>query len=143
MKNNSLKAVIDTQLFMRAAANPNSLPARIIFDFRDHYQLITSDQIISEVRRVFNRPEIRAKFPRVTDGVVRRALAVLSNAQIVNPSEVMPVSRDPKDHKFLACALAASAHYIVSEDQDLLVLNPYQQIQIVNALEFLHILQRV
>jgi len=33
------------------------------------------------------------------------------------------------------------ADYLVSEDKDLLVLNPYQGVKVVNTLDFLHILQ--
>lgn len=141
MRKDKIKAVIDTQLFLRAAANIHSLPAKIIFDLQDKYQVATSDKIIAEVRNVLNRPAIRAKFPRITDAVVRRGLAVLEAAQIVNPMDVPSISRDPKDDKFLACAKAAGAQYIVSEDKDLLVLNPHEGIQIVNALDFLRIIQ--
>ena len=70
------------------------------------------------------------------DAVVTR----LSGAESVNLGEVEAVSRDPKDDIFLACAKVSNAQYLVSEDKDLLVLNPYEGIQIINALEFLQIL---
>ena len=43
---------------------------------------------------------------------------------------------------FLACAKSANADYIVSEDKDLLVLDPYENIRIISALEFLRILEK-
>jgi len=46
-----------------------------------------------------------------------------------------------KDNIILACAAAGQAQYIVSEDKDLLVLNPYGSIQIINALDFLKVLR--
>ncbi len=45
--------------------------------------------------------------------------------------------RDPKDDKILELALSGKAEYIVSGDQDLLVLHPFRGIKIVNAEEFL------
>ena len=42
---------------------------------------------------------------------------------------------------FLACAKAAKASYLVSEDNDLLVLKQYEDTSIVNALDFLTILE--
>lgn len=73
--------------------------------------------------------------------MAQEVLTQLALAQIVEPEEVPAVSRDPKDDIFLACAKAAEAQYIVTEDKDLLVLNPYNGIQIINALDFLRVLQ--
>lgn len=141
MNDEPIRVVIDTQLYLRAAANLRSLPARIIFDSRHKYQLIASDAIVAEVEDVLNRPKVRAKFPQVTDEVVLIAMDILKVALMVNPDDVPAVSRDPKDDIFLACAFAANAHYIVTEDQDLLVLNPYEGISIINAADFWTILQ--
>jgi len=63
----------------------------------------------------------------------------LSKGERVLVTEVPTVARDPKDDIFLACAEVGKAQYIVSEDNDLLVLNPYQSIQIVNVLDFMKI----
>lgn len=138
---NDIKAVVDTQLFLRAAINPQSLPAKLIFELKTHYQLIISDDIVAEVREVLYRPKIRAKFPHLTDTIAETILALLANAENVHVEEVLPISRDPKDDIFLACAKASGAHFIVTEDQDLLVLHPYENVSIINALDFLKILQ--
>lgn len=138
---NPIRIVIDTQLFFRAAMNRRSLPARIIYDLRHAYQLITSEEITAEIMNVLQRPELRKKFNSLTDEVAETILSLLSDAEWVTLTEIPQVVRDPKDDIFLACAVAAKAHYLVSEDKDLLVLNPYQDIAIINALDFLHILQ--
>jgi putative PIN family toxin of toxin-antitoxin system len=121
--------VIDTQIFLRAATNLKSPPAKIVFDLRANYQLVTSEATLLEVRDVLSRPKIRAKFPHLTDSIVERVMDVLSAADVVKPTEVESASRDPKDDIFLACAKADEAQYIVSEDKDLLVLSPYEGIQ--------------
>ena len=140
MSEEKIRAVIDTQLFLRAALNLKSLPAKIIFDWSDKYQLVTSEAILLEVRDVQTRPKIRAKYPHLTDAITERVLGVLSRAEKVNPTEIAAVSRDPKDDMFLACAKASGSKYIVSEDKDLLVLNPYEGIQIINAEEFMRLI---
>jgi predicted nucleic acid-binding protein len=43
----------------------------------------------------------------------------------------------------LATALTGNANYLVSEDKDLLVLNPYEGIQIIDAFVFLGILESI
>lgn len=141
MNENPIKAVLDTQLFLRAAINLKSLPGKLIFSLRGKYQLVASDAIQAEVRDVLYRPKIRDRFPHLTDEIAEIVLNAFADAQIVEPTDVPAISRDPKDDIFLACAKAANANYIVSEDKDLLVLTPYETIQIVNALDFLHVLQ--
>lgn len=141
MSAENVKVVIDTQIFLRAAINRNSLPARLIFDLRNQYQLATSLETTAEVADVLNRPELRARFKTLTDEVVNILLSFLAAAELVTPTETPSVSRDVKDDIFLACAKAAKATYLVSEDNDLLVLNSYEGVQIINALGFLRVLQ--
>lgn len=140
MNKKTIKAVFDTQIFLRACINRRSLPARLIFDMNNNYELAVSQAIIDEINDVLNRPKLRSKFTSLTDDVVEQALNLLSNTTQVNPSDSPAVARDPKDDMFLACAISANASHIVSEDNDLLVLNPYNNIQIVNAIDFLALL---
>ncbi|MEP6987370.1 MAG: putative toxin-antitoxin system toxin component, PIN family [Chloroflexota bacterium] len=133
--------VIDTQLVLRATLNERSLPAKIFFNYGQHYILAVSPGIRAEVEDVLTRPSIRKKFSSITDESVTRTLAVLDAGQQVTPEDVPAVSRDPKDDIFLATAVVSGAQYLVTEDNDLLVLNPYQGIRILNALEFLNIIQ--
>lgn len=46
--------------------------------------------------------------------------------------------RDPKDNKFLELALTAKADCIISGDEDLLILNPFKDIPILTAADFLN-----
>lgn len=57
--------------------------------------------------------------------------------ELVEPTELPRIVRDPDDDHVLACARAAQADLIVSGDQDLLVLGSYQGIPIVAAAEAL------
>ena len=46
--------------------------------------------------------------------------------------------RDPKDNKFLELAVSANASCIITGDKDLLILNPFRGIDILNAADFLN-----
>ena len=48
--------------------------------------------------------------------------------------------RDPKDNMVLECAIEGQAQYVVSGDNDLLVLKEFRGIQIVRASDFLKVL---
>lgn len=50
-------------------------------------------------------------------------------------------SRDPENDMFLACALAAEAQYIVSNDRDLLALGRPFGIRIITPAELLRLLE--
>lgn len=58
---------------------------------------------------------------------------------IVNVSNSIRVSRDFDDDKFIECAINCKANYIVSGDNNLLVLKECKGIKIVIVDEFLKI----
>ena len=66
------------------------------------------------------------------DSFIRSAILIEA------PKLPKPVCRDPKDDKYLALAIAAQSKIIVTGDTDLLVLNPYKGITIINSFDFLH-----
>ena len=53
-------------------------------------------------------------------------------------SETITACRDPRDNKFLELAVAAYASCIITGDKDLLILNPFRGIPILNAVDFLN-----
>jgi len=139
---NKPTVVFDTQVILRAAINRRSLPAKLFFDLRSRYQLTVSTDTLGELSDVLNRPTLRAKFKRLTDEVIEEIFVILADAVHVTSLEIPAVSRDPKDDMFLALAVESKATYLVSEDNDLLVLNPYHGIRILTALEFLYALEK-
>ncbi len=53
-------------------------------------------------------------------------------------SESITVCRDPKDNKFLELAISANASCLITGDKDLLVLHPFRNIPILNAVDFIN-----
>ena len=74
---------------------------------------------------------------------VQRRERIVSAATHVEIGEVPPISRDPKDDVFLATAAVAGADFLVSEDNDLLVLGTYGDVRIVTASVFLDLLEQI
>lgn len=65
------------------------------------------------------------------------ALSMLVNEmEIISPVSSIEVCRDPDDNKFIECAIDSKALYIVSGDNDLLVLERFKNIEIITAKEF-------
>ena len=98
--------------------------------------MLVSESILAEVDVVTARPEVLRKLrvtPREGRAVVQR---LRRRAVLVRPDVAIRMSRDPTDDKFLECAVAGGADYIVSGDADLLSLREVQGIPIVDAPTF-------
>ena len=135
-----IRAVFDTNVFLRALINPHSRCGRLLDEFVDDYELVLSPAIIREVLEVLHRPRLRAKFPQIAQLDIARIIVLFEVATVVEPGNVSSVSRDPNDDNFLACARMAEAQYLVTEDKDLLVLESYEGSRICQPSEFIKLL---
>ena len=136
-----LRAVFDTVIFVRALINPHGIWGRLIFRHGHAYALIISPPVVQEILEVLHRPELTRRFRSLEGLDLARVIEILDHAEAVEVETVPAVSRDPKDDKFLATAVAARADYLVTEDNDLLVLDAHQGIPIVTASQFLAIVE--
>ena len=84
---------------------------------------------------------MRARFPQITRLDVARIIALFEQALMVGPQDLPSVCRDPHDDKFLACAIAAGAEYLVTEDQDMLALATCESTRICQPDEFIAFLE--
>ncbi len=136
-----IRAVFDTNVFLRALINPHSRCGRLLDEFADDYDLVLSPAIVREVLGVLHRPRLRAKFPQIANLDVACIIALFEQARLVDPQDVPSVCRDPDDDKFLACARSAGAKYLVTGDKELLVLGHYEDTQVCQPAEFIALLE--
>jgi putative PIN family toxin of toxin-antitoxin system len=105
------------------------------------YTLLYSQPLVDELTDVLSRPSIRQRY-RLRGADVTTILSLLAEyGRVVVPNQRLAVCRDPEDDKFLEVAVAGSADVIVSADNDLLTLSPFEGIPIVSAATFLAILE--
>jgi len=135
-----VRVVFDTVIFVRALMNPSGRWGRLVFERADVYRLVVSPLVLLEVREVIRRPDLTRKYRALGGRDIDKVGGFLDRAESVDVSVVPAVSRDPKDDKFLATVKAAGAAYLVTEDEDLLVLGTYEGSRIVTAAAFLAIL---
>jgi predicted nucleic acid-binding protein len=79
---------------------------------------------LAEVRDVLSRPNIRKRFPLLTQESVDEFLGNVGGKAILvdHVPSVFFLPRDPKDEPYVNLAIAARASYLVSRDKDLLAL---------------------
>jgi putative PIN family toxin of toxin-antitoxin system len=138
-----MRAVLDTVIFVRALINPKGRWGHLLFELSDRYVIVLSPDIISEIISVLYRPALRERFPQLADlPQLDRVLALFERAEVVEPKWNVRVCRDPNDDKFFACAIAAGAEYIVTEDKDILDVAEYEGILPISAAEFIALVER-
>ncbi|MBF0362607.1 MAG: putative toxin-antitoxin system toxin component, PIN family [Oligoflexia bacterium] len=67
------------------------------------------------------------------------SLILPNKLHIINAEKHFQLCRDPKDDKFIDCAFAGQVRYIISGDNDLLILKKVNKITIIDAKSFLQI----
>jgi putative PIN family toxin of toxin-antitoxin system len=129
-----MKIVLDINIFVSSffwGGNPRIIMERVI-DGKD--KLFTCKEILQETATVMSRPKFKVTNEYVTHFI--RSIEDIAN-QISLTGEIQNVCRDSDDDKILECALLADAEYIISGDDDLLVLGEFRGIKIVTAKEYL------
>jgi putative PIN family toxin of toxin-antitoxin system len=122
-----------------AALNPEGVPRQALAAARAQGVIVLSNAVYGEIAEVLARP----KFARVlTEDRRREVLELLAAAaRWVEPKEAVDDCRDAKDNQYLELALAAHASVIVSGDENLLVLDPWRGVRILQSAQFLGMLQ--
>jgi putative PIN family toxin of toxin-antitoxin system len=131
----TVRLVVDTNVFVSAVISPKSPPATILRAIRiGHIQLLTSDDIVDEYLRVLGYPRIR-KYKHITDEAVRDLAAFLiNNTERIEVTSSISLSPDPDDNKFLEVALDGEAAAVITGDKvDLLKLKFIDKIPILTA----------
>ena len=143
-----IRAVFDSNVLISAFLsrhNPQGLAGELLrFVVAGAVRLHLSDEIVDEVIEILLTSERLQKTYRYTAGQVGQYRAdLLTLATIHDDPPAMPgaVPRDADDDKIVACAIAASAEFIVSRDDDLLSLGDHHGITISRPEEFVHLVR--
>jgi putative PIN family toxin of toxin-antitoxin system len=132
--------VLDTSSLMSYVLTRGESMRRVIGRWRaNHYVLLSSPQTRDELAAVLARPQIRRLATTPLDELVRGIEHYTWHVH--GALELSGACRDPKDDKFLACAVEGQAHYLVSSDKDLLHLRSFRGVVIHNPGQFLLVLE--
>lgn len=138
-----IRAVIDTNVFVSGTLGLNradSTLGEILRRWhRGSFLLVTSDPIISEVRRTLNEPYFSERILELDRVLALDALTTYGQHAAL-PSEVEAAATHAEDDLILATALVGRADVIVTGDKQLLKLDRYHGIPIVGALAFVRML---
>lgn len=131
----SARVVVDTNVLVSRTLILNSVASHAVRRVADQTQLLVSEATLTKLAEVLTRQ----KFDAYVSVAARQAFFqfVINIAERVPITATVRACRDPKDDKFLELAASGGAHWIVSGDQDLLTLTPYEGCAIVTPAQFL------
>jgi putative PIN family toxin of toxin-antitoxin system len=136
-----MRAVVDTNILVRALIKPQGTVGPVLLRLHGgEYTILYSQPLLEELIDVLNRPRIRQKYDLTEDDIHTVVSLILLRGEVVTPAKRLTVCRDPRDNRFLEVAMTGEADVIVSGDQDLLVLNPFDGIPIIPPGRFLQAL---
>jgi uncharacterized protein len=133
MSNEHLRAVFDSNVLVSAAL-VGGLPRKAFDKILDNGTVLVSIRVLLELADVLNRE----KFDKYVthDERMRFMVSFLKVAEMVEISEKIVACRDPKDDKLLELAVCGDATFLVTGDKDLLVLNPFRNVEIISPRDF-------
>ena len=133
-----MQAVFDTNVLVSALLWRGPPHALLEAVRNGSIALITSPALLAELTEVIGRAKFEAILTRTNTSREQALAQVRQLAEVIDPPPLTRrVCRDPDDDAVLALALASKADWIVSGDDDLLVLQTFEGIAIITPTQAL------
>ena len=132
-----MKLVLDTNIFISAfywGGNPQKLIDRIIEGLDELY---ISNEILSEIASVMTRPKFKTE-PEIIDTYIQTLEKI--GKKVFITGNVKGICRDKDDDNKIECGILCGADYIITGDDDLLILKNYRQVKIITLNDFFKII---
>lgn len=127
------KAVIDTNVFI-SAFGWGGRPLEVIGLLeREEIRNCVSEEIFNELFVTLSYPKLSFSIKLQTEILE----FVLAHSDFYVPEENIRLTPDPKDNKFIECALSAKANFIITGDKGLLSVKQFKGVNIITPDDFL------
>jgi len=138
-----IRVVLDANIFVSTILKSRSNPAQV-FQLAEggKVTLISSEEILSEVKAVLLYPKLRRLHGRTPEKIVEFVKRAARVSFIVpGKTKIEAIKDDPNDNKYLAAAVEGKADFIVSGDRHLKDLKTFQGIRLLGPAAFLGLMQ--
>ncbi|MEH2453844.1 putative toxin-antitoxin system toxin component, PIN family [Nostoc sp.] len=127
-ENKVAKIIIDTNLWISFLIGKELKELKNLL-VEQTIQLVISEEILEEILAVTQRPKLQKYF---TFNKVDELIQILRTiGLVINITSEVYLCRDPKDNYLLALAKDSGANFLVTGDQDLLVIKRFEIPEIV------------
>jgi len=129
-----IKVVLDTNIYISGILFAGKPREVLDLAIKGKIHVFISPDILSELRDVLSRKKFGFSPERV-DIIIREIESITT---MVNPAKKYSiVSHDSDDNIIIDCAMESRVEYIITGDNDLLCLNKYKSITIINPALFI------
>jgi len=131
----ALRLVVNTNIVVSAALKPDGLQRTVLLlALTRPARLYITEEVMAEYREVLSRPRLN-----IRKGPRQQLIQLIGNrAHYVVPHAALHVTADQDDNKFLECADAARADYLVTGNQRHFP-KVWKKTKVVTSREFLSI----
>jgi len=130
-----MKIVLDTNVLLMSL--PKLSPYRPIFDnlISGNYELVLTESIFQEYKEIIGQKTTKEIAENLSE--LFKQLKNVELIQVYYHWEL--IDKDPDDNKFVDCAIAANAKFLVSNDKHFNILKQvdFPKIDLINADTFL------
>lgn len=132
-KSSKLRVIVDTNCWISFLIG-RRLSVLVDLLSNEVIQLVVCDELLEELREVTGRPKFKKYFPKdKVDSLIEFMQLI---GEHFEPQRQVQLCRDAADDYLLALAIEAKAHYLVTGDEDLLILRKIETCHIVDAKTF-------
>jgi uncharacterized protein len=127
------KVIIDTNLWISFLIGKELQNLKDLI-VTEKIQLVTTDQLLNELKIVVARPKLQKYFDHEKVTELISLLDIVSEK--VKIKKIEQIYRDPKDDFLLALSKESKANYLVTGDKDLLEIRIYGRTEILTVKKF-------
>jgi putative PIN family toxin of toxin-antitoxin system len=133
-----MRVVIDTNSLLVSISSKSKFHKVLEEFLRDKFELLLSNEIIYEYLEVIERKISKATAENICSSLLNSDSAILINTYF----KMNLIHADPDDNKFVDCALAGNADYIVTDDKHFEELKKidFPKINTITTEEFLKLI---
>ncbi len=135
MQTQKSKIIIDTNLWISFLITKDFSKLDDII-FSKKAVLIFSSELLNEFLEVTNRPKLRKYF--VKENLEALLETIEEYAEFVEVKSSTSYCRDEKDNFLISLSVDSDADFLLTGDQDLLILNPHGKTKIMTISSFMN-----
>lgn len=134
----SIRVVIDTNIWISFLIG-RTLAGLSEAILNDKIKILFSEELLDELIEVLQRPKFKKYFSQ--DDITELLSLLHAKTEQIDITTRFSDCRDSKDNFLLDLCVSGNADYLITGDEDLLVMNPFQGVEIVTYRLFQDILQ--
>ena len=138
-KLNNIRVVIDSNIWIGFVIG--KALSGLSEALNDRIRILFSEELFDELVEVLQRPKFKKYFSQ--NDIMELISLIHLITERIEIKERFEDCRDPKDNFLLDLCVSGNADYLITGDDDLLALNPFRGVEIINYRNFREILQKL